>query len=139
MPLQRKYNKTAFRLYTAKKKSNRPCAFFETVVCCWHYLLQWSCSAAIEFVQFLVSFHSVCFCVLGVFPAALQHPVRLARKSTVHTNLQGLDKNRPRVDLSTYPHTHIHSHTQMHLPLDHGLVALYLYNESALCLLYQSD
>jgi len=33
-----------------------------------------------KFVQFRVSFDSVCFCVQGVFPAALPYTVRLVRR-----------------------------------------------------------
>jgi len=33
-----------------------------------------------SFVQFLAPFHTVCFCVLGEFPAALPHSVRLVRR-----------------------------------------------------------
>ena len=39
--------------------------------------VQWSSSATTQFVQCLLSFDSVCFCGLDVFPAALLLTVRL--------------------------------------------------------------
>jgi len=42
-------------------------------------LHKWSCSATTEFIRFLLSFHSVCFSVLGAFSVSLLHIVRLVK------------------------------------------------------------
>ena len=73
-----------------------------------HYNYNGLVAPRLSFVQYLVSFHLVCFCVLAVFSAALPYTVHLV------TNLQGLGKTRWTLDLPAPKRTH--------LPPDYGLV-----------------
>jgi len=86
--------------------------------------MEWSCSATTVFVQILVSFHSVCFCVLSVLSAALPHTMRLVRRlqyQFARSWTRLCNKTRPRVgqELNSPPTSTEH---RTHLSLDHRLV-----------------